>query len=212
MTQFGYTLIGFTAIVAMLVGMMTFAVLRIIAGARDAQRGLRDGGANVAMLSAALQEAVGKLKAQEQAMSARADASDLLRGQIADSLTSGLLVVDGAGQVEILNPAGRRLLGMSSDPAGAAYVEVLAAASPLAQVIAECLTSGRPIVRRTIEMDGAMTGTHLGVTVSPVARCRRHARRHLSLFRSDRSRGTRGAAAASGNACTTGRADRRHCP
>jgi signal transduction histidine kinase len=169
MTQFGYTLIGLTAIVAMLVGVMTFAVLRVIAGARDAQRGLRDGGANTAMLSAALQEAVGKLKAQEQAMSARADASDLLRGQIADSLTSGLLVVDGAGRVEIINPAGRRLLDLASDGVGAPYIEVLASASSLADVITECLTTGQPIVRRSVEMEGAMKGTHLGVTVSPLA-------------------------------------------
>jgi hypothetical protein len=56
----------------MLVGTMTFAVLRVFAGARDARRNLRDGGANTTMLSAALQEAVGKLKAQEQAMSKRA--------------------------------------------------------------------------------------------------------------------------------------------
>jgi signal transduction histidine kinase len=168
MTQFGYTLIGLTAIVAMLVGVMTFTVLRVISGARDAQRGLRDGSANTAMLSAALQEAVGKLKAQEQAMSARAAASDLLRGQIADSLTSGLLVVDGAGRVEIINPAGRRLLELTSDPLGAPYVEVLANASSLAAVIAECLTAGQPIVRRSVEMEGAMKGTHLGVTVSPL--------------------------------------------
>jgi signal transduction histidine kinase len=153
----------------MLVGTMTFAVLRVIAGARDAQRGLRDGGANVAMLSAALQEAVGKLKAQEQAMSARADASDLLRSQIADSLTSGLLVVDGAGLIEILNPAGRRLLDVGSDCDGAPYADVLAGASPLADVIAECLTTGQPIVRRAVEMEGTMKGTYLGVTVSPLA-------------------------------------------
>lgn len=168
-TQFGYALIGLTAIVAMLVGVLTFAVLRVFAGARDAQRGLRDGGANVAMLSAALQEAVGKLKAQEQAMSARAEASDLLRGQIADSLTSGLLVVDSGGRVEILNPAGRRLLDLASDRVGAPYVEALAAASPLADVIGECLATGQPIVRRSVEMVGAMKGTYLGVTVSPLA-------------------------------------------
>lgn len=169
MTQFGYTLIGLTVIVAMLVGVMTFALLRVIAGARDAQRGLRDGGANAAILSAALQEAVGKLKAQEQAMSARAEASDLLRGQIADSLTSGLLVVDATGCVEILNPAGRRLLDQASVSVGVSYVEVLARATPLADVITECLTTGQPIVRRTVEMEGAMKGTHLGVTVSPLA-------------------------------------------
>jgi signal transduction histidine kinase len=169
MTQAGYALLGLTAIVAMLVGVMTFAVLRVFAGARDTQRRLRDDGMHTAMLSSALQEAVGKLKAQEQAMSARADASDLLRGQIADSLTSGLLVVDASGHVEVLNPAGQRLLGVKSDCAGSRYADVLTGASPLAEIVAECLATGRPIVRRAVEMQGAMAGTHLGVTVSPLA-------------------------------------------
>ena len=169
MTQAGYALLGLTAIVAMLVGVMTFAVLRVFAGARDTQRSLREDGMHTAMLSAALQEAVGKLKAQEQAMSARADASDLLRGQIADGLTSGLLVVDASGRVEVLNPAGQRLLGLRSDCVGSHYADVLTGASPLAEIVAECLATGQPIVRRAVEMQGPMAGTHLGVTVSPLA-------------------------------------------
>ena len=46
------------------------------------------------MLSVALQEAVTKLKAQEKAMTARAAASEQLSGDIVESLTAGLLVVD----------------------------------------------------------------------------------------------------------------------
>ena len=85
MTQYGYALVGLTATIAMLVGVLTFAVLRVIAGARDTSRRLRDTSAtDTAILSAALQDAVNRLKAQEQATSARAAASDELRGQIAD--------------------------------------------------------------------------------------------------------------------------------
>jgi signal transduction histidine kinase len=169
-TQFGYALIGLTALVAMIVGTLTFALLRLAAGARDARRHLRGGGApETAFLSAALQEAVGKLRAQEQAMTARALASDRLRGQIADSLTAGLIVVDGGGRVEILNPAGRRLLGLGSEPNGTHYLEALAAAPPLAVVITECLETGAPIVRRSVEMPSTVEGTHFGVTVSPLA-------------------------------------------
>src|SRR6478735_547414 len=131
MTQFGYALAGLTAIVAMLVGVLTFALLRIIAGARDTKRNLGEHSADTVQLSAALQEAVAKLRAQEQATSARAAASDQLRGQIADSLTAGLLVVDSDGRVEILNPAGRRLLGLTSEQPTAHYLEVLASAPPL---------------------------------------------------------------------------------
>ena len=169
MTQAGYALLGLTAMTAMLVGVLTFALLRIVAGARDARRNLRENSADALMLSAALQEAVTKLKAQEQATSARAAASDHLRGQIADSLTAGLLVIDGAGSVQVLNPAGRRLLELEAEPVGTPYRDALAVAPSLVAVIDECLKNGRPIVRRTVEMPPTLKATHLGVTVSPLA-------------------------------------------
>jgi len=168
-TQAGYALLGLTAITAMLVGILTFALMRIIAGARETKKHLSSNRADALMLSDALQEAVVKLKAQEQAMTARADASDSLRGQIADSLTAGLLVVDANGTVQVLNPAGRALLEVTSEPAGAPYQQVLAAAPPLVAVIAECLRTGEAIVRRALQMPPTMSSTHLGVTVSPLA-------------------------------------------
>ena len=168
MTQFGYALVGLTAFIAMLVGVLTFALLRIVAGARDTKRHLGDNSGDTVLLSAVLQDAVGKLRAQEQAMSARAAASDQLRGQIADSLMAGLLVVDGEGLVEILNPAGRRLIGLNSERVGVHYLEALAAAPPLAAVMTECLQTGEPIVRRSVEMPSTVTSTHFGVTVSPL--------------------------------------------
>jgi two-component system, NtrC family, nitrogen regulation sensor histidine kinase GlnL len=167
--QAAYALLGITAMTAMLVGILTFALLRIIAGARDTKRHLGSNKADALMLSAALQEAVNKLKAQEQATSERAAASDSLRGQIADSLTAGLLVVNGDGLVEVLNPAGRRLLEVPLEPLGAPYQQVLGAESPLVAVIAECLQTGEPIVRRSVAMPAGLTTTHLGVTVSPFA-------------------------------------------
>ena len=169
MTQAGYALLGITAMTAMLVGILTFALLRIIAGARDTKRHLGSNQADALILSAALQEAVSKLKAQEQAMSERAAASDSLRGQIADSLTAGLLVVNGDGFVEVLNPAGRRLLEVPLEPIGAPYQQVLGAESPLVAVIAECLQTGEPIVRRSVALPAGLATTHLGVTVSPAA-------------------------------------------
>jgi len=169
MTQAGYALLGLTALTAMLVAVLTFALLRIVAGARDARRHLRENSADAPMMSAALQEAVSKLRAQEQAMSARADASDHLRGQIADSLTAGLLVVDTEGCVQVLNPAGRRLLELDSEPVGMRYQDALAGAPSLVAVIDQCLKTGKAIVRRSVEMSQTMKATHLGVTVSPLA-------------------------------------------
>ncbi len=62
-----------------------------------------------ALLSAALEESVARLKAQERATAARAEASERLNGEIISSLTAGLLVVGLQGDVRIVNPAGRRL-------------------------------------------------------------------------------------------------------
>jgi signal transduction histidine kinase len=167
-TQEGYALIGLTAIVAMLVSVLTFAVLRFAAGARDTKRHLGSGGADSAILAAALQEAVTRLKAQGQAMSARAVASEELSGQIVSSLTAGLLVVDGAGTVEILNPAGQQMLGVQADVAGHDYRTVLAPVPPLVEAIAECLGTRRAILRRSLQVPGPERSTHLGVTVSPL--------------------------------------------
>ena len=154
--------------VAMLVAVLTFAVLKFVAGARSARRHLRDGGMETTLLSAALQDAVARLKAQERAMSARAVASERLSGQIVESITAGLLVADGAGRVEILNPAGRRLLDVETDPIGADYRELLATAPPLRDAVTECLITGRPIVRRSLEIPDSSRPSHFGVTVSPL--------------------------------------------
>jgi nitrogen fixation/metabolism regulation signal transduction histidine kinase len=168
MTQYGYALLGLTAIVAMLVAVLTFAVLKFVAGAREARRHLREGGEDTTLLSAALQDAMTRLQAQERAMSARAVASEQLSGQIVESITAGLLVVDGAGRVEILNPAGRRLLDVATNPIGVDYRELLAGAPPLSDAVAECLTTGRPIVRRSLEIAGSGRPSHFGITVSPL--------------------------------------------
>lgn len=168
MTQTGYALIGLTVMVAALAGVLTFAVLRFAAAARDTRRHLGGAGAETAFLAAALAEAVAKLKAQERAMSARAVASEQLSGQIVGSLSAGLLVVDGEGRVEILNPAGARLLALDAPREGLNYRELLQKAAPLIEVIDECLATGRAMIRRTLQLPEGMPATHLGVTVSPL--------------------------------------------
>jgi signal transduction histidine kinase len=164
--QYGYALLGLTAVVAMLVGVMTFAVLRFAAAAKQAKRHLRETGTETALLSAALQEAVSKLKAQERAMSDRAVNSEQLNAQIVESLTAGLVVVDPGGVIEIFNPAGRRMLEIADDPAGRDYRQVLRHAPQLVSVIGECLDSSAPILRRSIDVSGTQRPSHFGVTVS----------------------------------------------
>jgi signal transduction histidine kinase len=168
MTQAAYTFLGLTAIVAALAAVMTFALLRFAASARDARRSLRERG-NDGALADALQESVSRLKAQEKAMTARAAASEQLSGDIVESLTAGLLVVDRSGEIQIFNRAGRQLMGVTGNPIGLDYRTVLASVPPLAQLIEECHTTARPIVRRTVQVAG-IRPSHLGVTVSPLGR------------------------------------------
>jgi len=168
LTPSAYTFLGLTAMVAALVAVLTFALLKFAAAARETRRSLRGAGAETAFLSAALQEAVTKLKAQERANAARADASERLNGEIISSLTAGLLMVDLNGNVRILNPAGRRMLDLP-EAASTEPFEHTARVQPLLDVIDESLKSSAAIVRRGVALpDNGHGKTHLGVTVSPL--------------------------------------------
>ncbi|HXE79675.1 MAG TPA: ATP-binding protein [Vicinamibacterales bacterium] len=169
MTQEGYTFLGLTAIVAALVSIVVFALLRFIAAARDTRRHARmSRGGETALMSAAIQEAVARLKAQERASLARAEASERLNTEIVASLNAGLLVVGLSGEVRILNPSGRRLLALDAPAPGANYETLLGEQSPLTAVIRECLATGGSIVRRALEMPEGSAASHLGVTASPL--------------------------------------------
>lgn len=169
MSPNGLALLGFTALVAALVAILTFAVLRFAAAARSARNLSGTGGTELALMSAALQEAVAKLKAQERATAARAEASERLSEEIIASLTAGLLVADLNGRIRTLNPAGRRMLGLP-DAVTADDIQRTLDDLSLSGVIRECLATGSAIVRRTLAVAEPRHGvSHLGVTVSPLS-------------------------------------------
>jgi nitrogen-specific signal transduction histidine kinase len=71
--------------------------------------------------------------------------------------------------VKSLNPAGRRMLGLTETDPGTTLDTVLRGAAPLARVIEECMTVGQPIRRRSVRIEPQKDRpTHLGVTVSPI--------------------------------------------
>ena len=167
MTPNAYALLGLTALVAGLVAVVTFALLRFFDAARATRTQRRDGG-EMAMMSSALHEAMARLKAQERATAARAEASERLSQDIIASLTAGLLVAGRDGTVRILNPAGRRLLGIA-DTAPADDISRMLEAIGLSAVIQECLGSGSAVLRRTLSLAPPRQGiSHLGVGVSPL--------------------------------------------
>jgi PAS domain S-box-containing protein len=169
MSQSAYALIGLTALVAALVGLLVFSLLRFAGAIRDVRRQVPEGHQERAFVAAALEDSMRRLRDQERAMSARAEQSERLNSEIVSSLSSGLLVIGLGGEVRTLNPAGRRMLGQPNIEPGTRFRELLADAVPVAEVIAECLATARPILRRAIlvrQRDGREV--HLGVTVSPL--------------------------------------------
>ena len=118
------------------------------------------------MLSMALQDALTKLKQQERAMAARAEASERLADQIVEGLTSGLVVVDRAGMVQAINPAARRILELDDGGAGKPFREVLKPAAALSDLIAEALEARR----RSCAGPSRLAAPSRGTLVS---RCRR---------------------------------------
>jgi nitrogen fixation/metabolism regulation signal transduction histidine kinase len=169
MTPAGQAFLGLTAIVTVLVAALTFAFLKFVSAARDT-RGRRETGMETAFLSAALQDAVTKLKAQERAMALRAETSERLADEIIASLTAGLLMVNQEGTVQIINPVGRRLLGIAEGShEGLPYQQVLAHAETVAELIEECLRTRKPIIRRAVDVaPGKAAPMHIGLTVSPL--------------------------------------------
>ena len=162
----GYMFLGLTAVVAMLVSVLVFAVMRLSAAARTTKSALWDQRDTV-FLTATLEEAIHKLKTQERATAARADASDHLSTEIVAALTSGLLVVGRDGALRIVNPAARRILSLP-DAGHENYRTLLAGTPELANIIQETLETGALVSRRTIRLIGPHGPAHLGVTVSPL--------------------------------------------
>jgi PAS domain S-box-containing protein len=166
-----YALLGLTALVAMFVGVLVFAILRFAAAARDSKRALGETRGESVLLASALEEAFTRLKAQERATAARAEASERLNGQIVASLTSGLIVVDDSRAVKIVNPAAERILRVSTathTEAAGKPNRILEQYPALRDVIAEALENDTPITRRAITMMRDGEPMHLGVTVSPL--------------------------------------------
>ena len=182
MTESGLLFIGLNAVIAALVGVLAFAVTKFVVAARamSKERGV---GAETAFMAAAMEQAVERLRRQERAMQERAEASERLSQEIIASITSGLMVVTNERTVRTLNPAGRRILGIPDDDGGRQIDDVLRTAAPLAAVIEECLSTGRPVLRRAVQMrhtSGA--AVHLGVTVSPIRDRDAHAHGAICLF------------------------------
>ena len=163
----GFSLLIVTLFTVVLLVFVMMRIAKAVSGRGAVAKREAESRGESAMLSMALQEALTKLKLQERATAARAEASERLASQIVEGLTSGLVVVDRSGMVQSINPAARRILDLESDGIGSPFRELLASAPAMSAVISEALEGASPILRRTIAL-GQGKSQHLGVTVSPI--------------------------------------------
>ena len=165
-----------TGMLVLLLGVLAAALWRFSVAAREARQQATEERSEGAFVASALQEALAKLRTQERALQERAETSERLSETIVSGLASGLLLVDASKRLRIVNPAGRRLLGLPEVPADAVYTEALAPPEPLARVIEECLLTGTPVTRRLVTVvvprreNGARPRTS---SVTWASRCRR---------------------------------------
>ena len=212
LTPSAYAFLGLTAIVAALVSLLVFAILRFAAAARDAKRRNSGLGSETTLLSAALQEA------RHQAQGAGAcdggarrsvGAAERRDHREPDGRPAGRRPQRRGAHSQSGRPADARVWPMRRRPTSCrrALDEL-----SLSDVIDECLTTGVPIVRRSVTLPEPRHGvSHLGVTVSPLFDDRAlAARRHLPVHGPHRREGSRRAAAAEGQPGDGRRADRRH--
>ncbi len=154
-------------VVAVCAAALGFAAGRLLGRGRQAAAAETARRSEV-VLASALESGLATMKAQQQAMRARADASERLNSEIVQSLSAGLLVVDAAGRVEILNPAAQRILGLAAPGGPTVYTDLLAHDRPLAALIDRCRAARAPIARETIALPREPRPLQLGVTVSPL--------------------------------------------
>jgi len=168
MNATSWALLALTVILGLLVALLLFAVLRLGAAMRRRGRGDRAEGGDATLLTSAMADAINRLKAQERATAARAEASEQLSGEIVASLTSGLVVVDSTGRVQRVNPSARRILQLD-DTNRVPDAALLDETPALGEVIQESLRTRQPVLRRTLALHRGGETMRLGVSVSPIA-------------------------------------------
>ncbi|MBS1819209.1 MAG: PAS domain-containing protein [Acidobacteria bacterium] len=175
-------LLGLTAIVGALCGLLMFAAMRFMSAAGGRQRSARAADQQASTLSAALEDAIAQLRAKERAMAARAEESERLSSEIISSLASGLIVVASDGATRIINPVARRLLELGDEALRGDYHTLLDEPA-LSQTIDECLANGKAILRRTVDLpEGRRRASRFGVTVSPLFDASGHLHGAVCLF------------------------------
>ena len=122
------------------------------------------------------QSVVGQLQEQRKELeqlstqaSKRADSAERFSERIVASVPSGLIAFDGSGRSMVINGPGRALLQPGSGDLGQPAATLLQHIPQLAEMVEECLQSGKIYRREEIEMVTAeMLPRRIGATVAPI--------------------------------------------
>jgi signal transduction histidine kinase len=122
------------------------------------------------------QSVVAQLQEQRKALeqlshqaSKRADSAERFSERIVASVPSALIAFDGAGHSMVINAPGRALLGIDGGALGQPVGEILHNIPQLAQMVVDCLRSGKVYRREEIEtVTSEQLPRRLGATVAPI--------------------------------------------
>lgn len=122
------------------------------------------------------QSVVAQLQEQRKALeqlssqaSRRADSAERFSERIVASVPSALIAFDGAGNSMVINAPGRALLELDGDALGQPVATILQKIPQLAEMVEQCLLTGKLYRREEVETITAEQLTRrLGVTVAPI--------------------------------------------
>ena len=122
------------------------------------------------------QSVVAQLQEQRKALeqlshqaSQRADSAERFSERIVASVPSALIAFDGAGHSMVINAPGRALLGIDDGALGQPIGEILHNVPQLAQMVDDCLQTGKVYRREEIEtVTAEQLPRRLGATVAPI--------------------------------------------
>jgi signal transduction histidine kinase len=117
---------------------------------------------------AQLQDQQKELQRLSEQASQRADSAERFSDRIVASMPTGLIAFDSRGNVTVMNSPARTLFQTGTDPA-AHYRAIFSAVPALADMVEDCLATGRLFRREEIQTaNGTESGARLGATVAPI--------------------------------------------
>jgi signal transduction histidine kinase len=117
---------------------------------------------------AQLQDQQKEMQRLSEQASQRADSAEQFSERIVASMPTGLIAFDALGKTTVMNGPARSLFQTGAG-AGAHYREVFGSVPALADLIEDCLSSGRLFRREEIEtVNGVEGAARLGATVAPI--------------------------------------------